>query len=54
MDTDSLLSILRSVWTLWMAILFLGIVTYACWPGNRQAFHEASMIPLEPDQTRES
>jgi cytochrome c oxidase cbb3-type subunit 4 len=29
--------------------LFLGVVAFVFWPGNRRGFEEASRIPLERD-----
>ena len=29
--------------------LFLGVVAFVLWPGNRKGFDEASRIPLERD-----
>jgi len=40
------------VGTLWTPIfvgLFLAIVVYAVWPGNRRAFDAAAKMPLRED-----
>jgi len=29
--------------------LFIIVVTFALWPGNKKSFDEASLIPLEKD-----
>ncbi len=29
--------------------LFIGVVAFVVWPGNRKGFEEASRIPLERD-----
>ena len=47
---------IRSLWSVWLMALFLGIVAYALWPRNRKKFDEQSRIPLEddlPDSERE-
>lgn len=49
MDWDTLLVSLRSLWTVWLTLLFTGILVYALWPGNRRRFEEASLIPLKDD-----
>ena len=49
MDLDSITIALRSFWTVWLALLFTGIVLYAMWPGNRGKFDAASRIPLKDD-----
>jgi cytochrome c oxidase cbb3-type subunit 4 len=49
MNLDSLLIDLRSLWTVWMMVMFLGVVVYALWPGNQRRFDEAASIPLRDD-----
>lgn len=31
-------------------VLFIGVVIYALWPGNKKAFERASRIPLDGDE----
>jgi cytochrome c oxidase cbb3-type subunit IV len=33
--------------TVLFATIFLGVLVYAMWPGNRRSFDEAARIPLE-------
>jgi cytochrome c oxidase cbb3-type subunit IV len=40
----------NTLWPLWGAILFLGIVAYAFWPSNKAKFEEQAKIPLRDDQ----
>ena len=40
---------IRSLWVVWLLLLFLGIVTYALWPSNKAKFEHAARIPLEDD-----
>lgn len=49
MDLDSIAVLLRSFWTIWLMLLFTGILVYAMWPGNRSKFERASQIPLKDD-----
>ena len=49
-----LLSLIQSIWTVVVMIIFFGIVWWA-YSGNRQgAFDEASRLPLEDDVTIKS
>ncbi|CAK0762400.1 cytochrome c oxidase cbb3-type subunit IV [uncultured Gammaproteobacteria bacterium] len=54
MDIVSLGANLHSFWTVWMVAIFLGIVAYAMWPGNRAEFEKAGQIPLMDDDGREA
>lgn len=49
MDLDWITVALRSFWTVWLMLLFTGIVVYAMWPGNRRRFEDAARIPLKDD-----
>ena len=31
-------------------VLFIGVVIYALWPGNRNVFERASRMPLDSDE----
>ena len=31
-------------------VLFIGVVVYALWPGNRNVFERASRMPLDSDE----
>jgi cytochrome c oxidase cbb3-type subunit 4 len=33
-----------------LSILFLGVVVYALWPGNRKKFDRAARAPLDEDK----
>ncbi len=48
MDTF-ILNFITSLWTPLFVALFLGIVVYAVWPGNRAAFDDAAKLPLRED-----
>jgi cytochrome c oxidase cbb3-type subunit 4 len=49
MDLNQLGATLHAGWTVWLVMVFLGIVGYAIWPGNREKFEHASRIPLDDD-----
>jgi cytochrome c oxidase cbb3-type subunit IV len=39
----------RSIWVVWLGLIFLGIVAWALWPANRARFRHAASIPLADD-----
>lgn len=49
MTMDAVVDFMRSIWGLWLMMLFLGIVVWAYRPKNKQAFEEAAEIPLNDD-----
>ncbi len=46
MDLAAIGPALHTFWTVWLVLLFVGILGYALWPGNRDRFDAASRIPL--------
>jgi cytochrome c oxidase cbb3-type subunit 4 len=40
---------LRSLWQVWLFLLFAGIVAWAFWPKNKQRFESYGSIPLKDD-----
>ena len=49
MDWVGLAQWARSLWTVWMVLLFVGIAFYALRPRNRQHFEDCSRIPFRND-----
>jgi cytochrome c oxidase cbb3-type subunit 4 len=43
---------LRIMVTVASFLVFLGIVAYAVYPGNKQRFSDAAMVPLEDGEDR--
>ena len=41
---------LRSLWLVWLVLLFVGIVAYVFWPGRRRRMESHGRIPLEDDR----
>ena len=41
---------IRSLWVVWLVVLFLGIVTWAFWPSRRKKLQDQANIPLRDDQ----
>lgn len=40
---------LRSIWGLWLMIIFLGIVAWAFWPKNKDRLNSYGAMPLRDD-----
>jgi cytochrome c oxidase cbb3-type subunit IV len=34
---------------LYLFVLFIGVLVYALWPGNKKKFRDAASIPLKED-----
>ncbi|MGF1626359.1 MAG: cbb3-type cytochrome c oxidase subunit 3 [Alphaproteobacteria bacterium] len=52
---DAIYEFFRSLWVVWLGLIFLAIIAWALWPGNRKKFDHAANIPLkddEPEQTQ--
>lgn len=47
---QELYPILKQLWLVWLVLLFIGIVVWAMWPGNRRRFERAARIPFEEDR----
>jgi cytochrome c oxidase cbb3-type subunit 4 len=45
-DLNAIASFLRSFWTVWMMLLFVGILFWALRPRNKDSFADASLIPF--------
>lgn len=39
----------QSLSLVFFMVLFIGVVIYALWPGNREEFEHAARLPLEAD-----
>ena len=49
MELNAIGALLHTFWTVWLVLLFAGILIYALWPGNRSRFDDASRIPFKED-----
>ena len=52
MSWDSIYGAIRSLWVLWLMLIFIGIVVWAFWPGRKKKLERAARIPLEDDKPR--
>lgn len=46
MSIEQLHSLLLTAWIVWFFVLFGGIVAWALWPGRRDKFESARLMPL--------
>ena len=46
MDLNAIASFLRSFWTVWLMLLFVGVLFWAMRPKNKDRFDDASLIPF--------
>ena len=43
---------LRSLWVVWLVLLFTAIVAWAYWPSRRKRFQRDAEIPFKDDEER--
>lgn len=51
MDYETVVMISQIAALLLFVALFIGVLVYALWPGNRKRFERASRVPLEDSDT---
>ena len=49
MSLHELLPHLKSLWTLWFFLVFVGIIAWTLWPGRRRTLESCGRLPLEED-----
>lgn len=49
MTLDTILETARSLWGLWLMLVFLSIVAWAFWPGNSRKFEGHGQIPFKDE-----
>jgi len=49
MTYEQVASVSQVAALLFFIALFVGVVIYAFWPGNKKRFEEAAQLPLEKD-----
>lgn len=42
-------SAIRSLWVVWLFLMFAGIMLYVFWPGNRKRLQSYADMPLRDD-----
>lgn len=53
MTLEGIVEFLRSLWGLWLMMIFLGIVAWAFWPKNKDRLERYGDIPLREDDNEE-
>jgi cytochrome c oxidase cbb3-type subunit IV len=43
---------LKSLWVVWIAAVFVGIVVWAYWPRRKAAMEDHARIPLRDDEMK--
>ena len=46
---ESLIADLKSLWLVWLSVLFVGVVVWAYWPKRRRTLERHGSIPLRDD-----
>lgn len=49
MDYEMMVTITQSLALVFFIALFVIVVGYVFWPGNKDKFHRASLLPFEQD-----
>lgn len=49
MTIETVVQFFRSLWVIWVMLIFCGIVLWAYWPKNKAKIEAMGMIPLKDD-----
>jgi cbb3-type cytochrome oxidase subunit 3 len=49
MSLIDLLPGFKSLWTVWLFVVFVGMVVWTLWPGRRRELEARGRIPLDDD-----
>ena len=49
MDYETMVIFSQLVALFFFIVMFVIVVTYVCWPGNREKFDRAARLPFEQD-----
>lgn len=44
---------LRSLWTIWFFLMFVGIIAWTMWPSRKAAWEQTAQIPLRDGAAKE-
>ena len=50
MSIDTVVDTARSLWVLWLMLLFLGIVAWVMWPRNAKKIEDHGRIPFKDEE----
>jgi cytochrome c oxidase cbb3-type subunit IV len=51
MDFDDIYRLLRSLWLVWLLVVFVGIIAWVMWPRRKKELEEQAMIPFKDDDS---
>ena len=46
---DAVIDLARSLWGLWLMLLFVGIVVWTMWPSRKKKLEDQAKIPFKND-----
>lgn len=49
MSYDDVVSFAGSFGLVYFVVMFVGVLVYALWPGNKRKFEDAARLPLKED-----
>lgn len=49
MSSEEIYALARSLWLVWLMLLFVGIVAWAYWPKRKRKLEEHGRIPLRDE-----
>lgn len=47
---DEIYAFFRSLWLLWLMLIFIGIVAWVFWPGRKREMERHARIPFEGEE----
>ena len=50
MSFDDIYQLLRSLWLVWLVLLFLGVVAWVMWPRRKKELEDQAKIPFKDDR----
>ncbi len=50
MTFDMLVDTARSLWSLWLMVVFLGIIAWVLWPSHSRKIEEHGRIPFKDEE----
>ena len=50
MDFEAFYQFFRSLWVLWLMLIFISIFAWAFWPKNKERLEAYGRIPLDDDK----
>ena len=51
MEFDEFYRLVRSLWVVWLLLVFVGIIVWVMWPRRKKELEEQAMIPFKDDDS---